>query len=314
MGQADGHQQRGDPGHRAPGDPRWAPRRIPRASAREKSPGTKTFALTGHVANTGLIEVPFGATLRQIVFDIGGGVIDDHGRIDRRLFQGRADRRPVGRMPDRGASRPADGFRFAPGRGGHGRLRRPGGHEPAHVHGERGPLLHAVHPERIVRQVRALPRRDPADAGPPGRHHRGPGRRPHAGTAGAIGQGGAARARSADWARRPPTRCFRHCGISAPRSRPTYFRSAARPGAARPWSRPTIDATLCKGCTVCAKKCPVGAIEGRAQAAPSDRWPKSASSAARAPPPASSTRIGSVRRRPRPELRRLVPACHTARN
>jgi len=46
----------------------------------EKSPGTKTFALTGHVANTGLIEVPFGATLQQIVFDIGGGVTDDRGR------------------------------------------------------------------------------------------------------------------------------------------------------------------------------------------------------------------------------------------
>ena len=45
----------------------------------ERSPGTKTFALTGHVVNTGLIEVPFGATLQQIVFDIGGGVIDDHG-------------------------------------------------------------------------------------------------------------------------------------------------------------------------------------------------------------------------------------------
>jgi len=45
----------------------------------QKSPGTKTFALTGHVVNTGLIEVPFGATLCQIVMDIGGGVIDDRG-------------------------------------------------------------------------------------------------------------------------------------------------------------------------------------------------------------------------------------------
>ncbi|MCL2153048.1 MAG: NADH-quinone oxidoreductase subunit NuoF [Oscillospiraceae bacterium] len=43
--------------------------------------GTKTFALTGHVANTGLIEVPFGATLREIVQDIGGGVIDDEGNL-----------------------------------------------------------------------------------------------------------------------------------------------------------------------------------------------------------------------------------------
>jgi NADH-quinone oxidoreductase subunit F len=44
-----------------------------------KSKGTKTFALTGHVANTGLIEVPFGATLRQIVGDIGGGAVNDDG-------------------------------------------------------------------------------------------------------------------------------------------------------------------------------------------------------------------------------------------
>ncbi len=53
----------------------------------EKSPGTKTFALTGHVANTGLIEVPFGATLQQIVFDIGGGVIDDHGHRTGECFK-----------------------------------------------------------------------------------------------------------------------------------------------------------------------------------------------------------------------------------
>ena len=44
------------------------------------SAGTKTFALTGHVANTGLIEVPLGTTLREIVFAIGGGVTTDSGR------------------------------------------------------------------------------------------------------------------------------------------------------------------------------------------------------------------------------------------
>lgn len=38
------------------------------------SAGTKTFALTGEVNNTGLIEVPMGGTLREIIFDIGGGV------------------------------------------------------------------------------------------------------------------------------------------------------------------------------------------------------------------------------------------------
>ncbi|MEI8128283.1 MAG: NADH-quinone oxidoreductase subunit NuoF [bacterium] len=40
----------------------------------ETSKGTKTFALTGEVNNTGLIEVPMGTTLRKIVFDIGGGI------------------------------------------------------------------------------------------------------------------------------------------------------------------------------------------------------------------------------------------------
>jgi len=40
----------------------------------EKSPGTKAFSLTGNILNTGLIEVPMGTTLRQVIFDIGGGV------------------------------------------------------------------------------------------------------------------------------------------------------------------------------------------------------------------------------------------------
>jgi len=53
-----------------------------RAVGTPNSPGTKTFALTGHVVNTGLIEVPFGTTLREIIFDIGGGVLDKNGKID----------------------------------------------------------------------------------------------------------------------------------------------------------------------------------------------------------------------------------------
>ncbi len=40
----------------------------------EKSKGTKTFAIAGDVKHTGLIEVPLGTTLRQVIFDIGGGV------------------------------------------------------------------------------------------------------------------------------------------------------------------------------------------------------------------------------------------------
>ncbi len=40
----------------------------------ENSPGTKAFALTGTIRNTGLIEVPMGTTLREVIFDIGGGM------------------------------------------------------------------------------------------------------------------------------------------------------------------------------------------------------------------------------------------------
>ena len=40
------------------------------------SKGTKVFALAGRVVNTGIVEVPMGTTLREIVFDIGGGIVD----------------------------------------------------------------------------------------------------------------------------------------------------------------------------------------------------------------------------------------------
>ncbi|MDO4475807.1 MAG: NADH-quinone oxidoreductase subunit NuoF [Lachnospiraceae bacterium] len=47
-----------------------------RSIGTENSPGCKTFSLTGAIQNTGLIEVPMGTTLREIVFDIGGGLKD----------------------------------------------------------------------------------------------------------------------------------------------------------------------------------------------------------------------------------------------
>jgi bidirectional [NiFe] hydrogenase diaphorase subunit len=42
----------------------------------ERSKGTKVFALTGKIANTGLVEVPMGIKLREIIEEIGGGVPD----------------------------------------------------------------------------------------------------------------------------------------------------------------------------------------------------------------------------------------------
>ncbi|MCL0094377.1 SLBB domain-containing protein [Dehalococcoidales bacterium] len=43
----------------------------------ERSKGTQVFALAGKVKNTGLIEVPMGTTMREIVYDFGGGILDD---------------------------------------------------------------------------------------------------------------------------------------------------------------------------------------------------------------------------------------------
>jgi NADH:ubiquinone oxidoreductase subunit F (NADH-binding)/(2Fe-2S) ferredoxin len=45
----------------------------------ETSKGTKVFALTGAINNSGLVEVPMGTTLREIIFDIGGGIKDGKG-------------------------------------------------------------------------------------------------------------------------------------------------------------------------------------------------------------------------------------------
>lgn len=47
----------------------------------EKSKGTKVFALAGKVKNIGLVEVPMGITLREIVFDIGGGIPGENRRF-----------------------------------------------------------------------------------------------------------------------------------------------------------------------------------------------------------------------------------------
>jgi bidirectional [NiFe] hydrogenase diaphorase subunit len=44
----------------------------------ERSKGTKVFALTGKITNTGLIEIPMGMTLREIIFEIGGGIPNGH--------------------------------------------------------------------------------------------------------------------------------------------------------------------------------------------------------------------------------------------
>ena len=72
---ADHHQQRRDSGQRC----RWSCANggggLRRGYGTAPAKAPRPSALTGHVANTGLIEVPLGSTLREIIFDIGGGVV-----------------------------------------------------------------------------------------------------------------------------------------------------------------------------------------------------------------------------------------------
>ena len=51
------------------------------------SPGTKTFAVTGHIANTGLVDVPMGTTLRQVIDDVSGGTTNDDGTVNKAAFK-----------------------------------------------------------------------------------------------------------------------------------------------------------------------------------------------------------------------------------
>ena len=48
------------------------------AMGTERSKGTKVFALTGKIAKGGLVEIPMGKTLREVIYDIGGGIRDGH--------------------------------------------------------------------------------------------------------------------------------------------------------------------------------------------------------------------------------------------
>ncbi len=124
----------------------------------ERSKGTKVFALTGKITNTGLIEVPLGIKLREIIEDIGGGVPGGH-KLKAVQTGG-----PLGRMHSRRHAGPgrqlrrADGGRLDHGLGRHDR------HGRHVVHGQRGALLHRVLHDRVVRQMHSLPRRHGADA------------------------------------------------------------------------------------------------------------------------------------------------------
>ena len=128
------------------------------AMGTEDSKGTKVFALAGRIKRGGLVEVPMGMTLREIIWarrwnqgrqEVQGGPIG-------RTFRGLHTRSPAGHpggLPIHKKHRCHYGLR---GHGGNGRN---------HMHGGSSPLLFKFYPGRILRQMCTLPDRHQAHAG-----------------------------------------------------------------------------------------------------------------------------------------------------
>ena len=115
------------------------------------SKGTKVFALAGRVVNTGLVEVPMGTTLREIVYDIGGGIVDG------RAFKAVQTGGPAGGcIPAQFLDMPVDYESLMERRLVHG-IGRHDRHGRDLLHGQRRQVLHGLLPRGVVRQVRALP-------------------------------------------------------------------------------------------------------------------------------------------------------------
>ncbi len=132
----------------------------------EGSKGTKIFSLVGKVNNTGLVEVPMGMTLREIVYDIGGGIRD--GKKFKAVQTGGPS---GGFMPESLLDLPVDFDELTRvgsmmGSGGHDR------HGRGHLHGGHGQVLRRLPAGGVLRQVPALPRGPEADAADPHRYHR----------------------------------------------------------------------------------------------------------------------------------------------
>ena len=136
----------------------------------EKSKGTKVFALAGKINNVGLIEVPMGTTLREVIYEIGGGIkngkkfkaVQTGGPSGGCLTEKHLDT-PIDfdNLLAAGSSRLHDGFR------------RHDCHGRGRLHGGGRQILPGVHRGGILREMLPLPHRQQAPPGNPHPHHRG---------------------------------------------------------------------------------------------------------------------------------------------
>ena len=132
----------------------------------ENSTGTRVFSLSGNVVNGGNYEVELGTSLRELIYDIGGGIPDGHEL--KAIIPGGSS------VPvlTAGRSRYGARLRLHGGARDDARLRR--GHRDgrALLHGAARPAGRAVLHARVVRQVHAVPRRDALDGLDPPRRSR----------------------------------------------------------------------------------------------------------------------------------------------
>ena len=290
LGQAHQPQQRRDLGQRAASSSIAAPTGSRAIGTPRARPGTKIFSLVGKVNNTGLVEVPMGITLREIIFD------DRRRHQGRQEVQGRPDRRPVAAAasPRTQLDLPVD-FDALTRPGLHDGVRRHDRHGRGHLHGGRRPLLPP------------LPRWSPAASAPPAARAR------HAcTTCSATSPRAAARARPSPCSRSSPStvEATSLCALGTSAVNPVlstlrYFRDEylahvdekrCPAGVCKALISYSIDAERCNGCTLCAARCPAGRDRRREEAAAHDRRRSSASSAASAGTSATATPCWCSRR------------------
>ena len=230
----------------------------------EKSGGTKVFALAGKIRHTGLVEVPMGTTLREVVYDIGGGVAD--GKQLKAIQTGG----PAGGcIPAKWIDIPIDFDTPGQGRLDHGQ-RRHDHPRRGRLHGRHRQVLRGLLAGRVVRQVYALPRRQRADAGDPREDHLRP---RHAGRPGQVEAAGAVD--EEDVALRAGPRAPNPVLSTLEHFHDEYLAHVVDKKC--PAHRCTqlihyeIDAEKCVGCTLCGRNCPAECISGARKRAARDR-------------------------------------------
>ena len=190
------------------------------------SSGTRVFSLSGNVVNGGNYELPMGVTLRELIYDVGGG---DPGRA---AAEGGHPRRLLGAGPDRRPDRHA-ARRDLDGRGGlDARLRRDDRHRRPLLHGAARPAGRAVLHARVLRQVHAVPRGHALDGADPRVDRGGDGVARTTSTCCSTSATGSSASASARSATRPRCRWRATSTSSAPSSRSTST-AAARCTASR---------------------------------------------------------------------------------